>query len=390
MNFFLTTYIFPIKDEIILSDKLNFKLDNPRTQDEINLIKENLKVSLDSPDEMYKYGQHMRIPINNINDDILSIEKSLKIFYKKYEDNDYIKEFYTLNKNEDRLEQLAKMWIIARFDDEGEHQKLQEEHNKMKEDGNIGFFMLGDDNPIIQNSDNLINFSYLLSILINNGQDEYYGKSFILHNNVDRLREPKIDSHINTTILMFSFMAHRKDNLKDISEWEVNFQYIKNIIINTSNKIDKILSEEIKEKLLYIANLLKEASTTNDERLKLITYVSILELLLTHNPDSHRYNVEDSIGKQFQSKIAMLVYLHSDRKEDLKLLKNKLKIIYTQRSNIAHGNFKKYKSYINTLSKKEGNEEYFSDLITDTIYFIRVIIFEYIKDVNFIDFLKEN
>ncbi|RLA74344.1 MAG: hypothetical protein DRG11_05200 [Epsilonproteobacteria bacterium] len=389
MNFFLTTYIFPIQHEIILSNKLNFKLDNPRTKDEINIIKENLKVSLDSPDKMYKHNKYMRIPINNIDENMLSIEKALQKFYKKYKDNNYIHDFYLLNNDCDILEQLAKMWIIARFS-ESKNQKLKEEHETIIKIGHKYLKMLDDNHPKIQNSDNLINFSYLLSVLINNEKDEYCGTGFILHSDINRLLEPMLDLHLNSTVMMFSIQAYRECSGNRQPEWETNFEYIKDIIINNSKKIEKLLSGDIKEKLLYISNLLKEASNTSDEKLKLMSYVSILELLLTHNPDEHKYNVENSIAKQFQTKIAILVYLHLDRKEDLKQLKNKLKIIYNQRSNIAHGNFKKYKNYVDSLSKKEGTEEYFTDLITDTIYFIRIILSEYIEDVDFVDFLKEN
>lgn len=42
MNFFLTSYIYPIEEPIVLSKKLNFVLDNPRTQEEIDLITENI------------------------------------------------------------------------------------------------------------------------------------------------------------------------------------------------------------------------------------------------------------------------------------------------------------------------------------------------------------
>jgi len=49
MNFFLTSYIYPIEKPITLSQKLNFVLDNPRTQEEIDLIVENIRVSKNPP-----------------------------------------------------------------------------------------------------------------------------------------------------------------------------------------------------------------------------------------------------------------------------------------------------------------------------------------------------
>ena len=391
MNFLFTTYIFPIKEEIVLSKELNLVLDNPRTKDEINLIKENLKVSFDSPDAMYKHDSFMRLPISNTNKDIISIELILNTFYENNMHMPYINEFYSLNKNDDILEQISKMWVIARFDDEGESKRLHDASKKITEDGQNCFIMLNENNPIITNSENLLNFSYLLSLLINNESDEYFGANFILHDDIDRIKKPEIDYYLNQSVLMFGFVPKHEDVKKDDTlTWKISLPFIKDNLIKTAKEIDNILLDETKEKLLYVSNLLREASKAHDVRLKLMIYVSILELLLTHNPDFSRFNVEDSISKQFQNKVATLVYLYSNRTADLKELKNKLKIIYTQRSNIAHGNFTKYKKFIASLSKKDGKEEYFDSLVSDTIFFIKAVLSEYIKDKEFIEFLKEN
>jgi hypothetical protein len=45
--------------------------------------------------------------------------------------------------------------------------------------------------------------------------------------------------------------------------------------------------------------------------------------------------------------------------------------------------------YINNLSKKKGEEEYFEELVSDLYYYIRAILEEYLKDLPFIEFLKE-
>lgn len=116
---------------------------------------------------------------------------------------------------------------------------------------------------------------------------------------------------------------------------------------------------------------------------------SIIELLLTHNPDFNRFNVEDSINKQFQLKASILIYLN-DKRVDINAVKSRLKIIYQQRSNIAHGNFSAVNKYINSLSKKEGKEEYFDDIVVDLYKYVRAILEKYLKDLKLIDFLKEN
>ncbi|MBG1260673.1 hypothetical protein [Nostoc commune] len=80
----------------------------------------------------------------------------------------------------------------------------------------------------------------------------------------------------------------------------------------------------------------------------------------------------------------------NDNTIDINLVKSRLKTIYQQRSNIAHGNFMAVDKYIRNLSKREGMEEYFDDLVVDLYRYIRAILEEFLKDSNFVIFLKEN
>jgi hypothetical protein len=160
--------------------------------------------------------------------------------------------------------------------------------------------------------------------------------------------------------------------------------------------LDKAFNEGNSEKLLYIGNILKVVGhDLHDEKIKLLLLTSIIELMLTHNPDLQRYNVEDSINKQFQLKATTLIYLN-DTSRSIKDIKNRLKTIYTQRSNVAHGNFHEIEKYIDKLSKNRkaedeemGGGEYFVSLITDLYVYIRAILEEYLKDRGFVEFLKD-
>ena len=78
----------------------------------------------------------------------------------------------------------------------------------------------------------------------------------------------------------------------------------------------------------------------------------------------------------------------NDRHRDINAIKKRLGIIYSQRSNIAHGNFQAVEKYKHSLSKKEGAEEYFDDLVIDLYVYIRAIIEEYLKDKMLVEFLK--
>lgn len=99
--------------------------------------------------------------------------------------------------------------------------------------------------------------------------------------------------------------------------------------------------------------------------------------------------MDESISKQFRLKVSLLVYLN-DRNRDINEIGNRLKVIYDQRSNVAHGNFEATSRYLRSLSKVDGKEEYFNDLITDLYFYVRAVIEEYMKDRAFVEFMKDH
>jgi hypothetical protein len=104
--------------------------------------------------------------------------------------------------------------------------------------------------------------------------------------------------------------------------------------------------------------------------------VSILELLVTHAPDTNK-NVEDSIKKQFILKLTIL--LHNGKAElDLEAQKKHSSGIYDIRSKIAHG----------------GELELTSDQLENgikTLYnYVKIVFTAYVNDVEFLEFLKAN
>lgn len=81
-------------------------------------------------------------------------------------------------------------------------------------------------------------------------------------------------------------------------------------------------------------------SENNKSYKKEITdYVTLLEMFVTHSPSTNRYNVEDSISKQFVEKISASFSLtHSIKnKIDLEDFKKELKYMYNYRSKLLHG-----------------------------------------------------
>jgi hypothetical protein len=223
-------------------------------------------------------------------------------------------------------------------------------------------------------------------LLIHSEGQNYFGRSLLIESEI--INNDRPTKRIWQDFLIFGVASNSYPEAGDELGW-IFFPYAIDKIRAVTNSLENVFRQGVEEKLLYAGSILKIAAQNyNDVRTRVVMLTSIIELLLTHNPDYNRFNVEDSISKQFQLKASILVYLN-DKSKNINVIKKRLKTIYTQRSNIAHGNFKKVEKYINNLSKKKGEEEYFEELVSDLYYYIRAILEEYLKDLPFIEFLKE-
>ena len=162
------------------------------------------------------------------------------------------------------------------------------------------------------------------------------------------------------------------------------------------------MKSEKKEVINYIADNISNYISMEDKKMRIMSLVSILELLLTHKPDSNRYNIEDSIRKQFCNKILILLYLNYKNinyvEEERYLL-----MIYDLRSAIAHGNFEQ----IDTIAKKMDKwllnnsidyKKYYEGFDTDIVFeyieeslekYVRTSIKMLLEDQNLIELLKK-
>ena len=286
-------------------------------------------------------------------------------------------EKFNLDNEEDIYTMIAKSCIIIRYDDKGEIKRIEESYNKMIKSGAAGFIMLEDDNPIEVNKRLLYDYSYLISTLVNTEGFDYYGRGF-LKDSQDNLQ---FERFIHNLMFLWIHCTHPSKSDSDSSRWRI-YPAINKNIIDISKKLDSFFELNNKDTLMYVANILKISDAdVKDENIKLLMLTSIIELLLTRNPDSSRFNVEDSINKQFQLKTSIVVY--NNRKDlNLNILKEDLKTIYKLRSCIAHGNFKE-------LSRMKLKDEFIiSNHIGKLYVYIRCIIEEYIKDPAYIEFIK--
>lgn len=77
---------------------------------------------------------------------------------------------------------------------------------------------------------------------------------------------------------------------------------------------------------------------TRNFYLKAMTMCSIIEYIVARNPDTGKFNVDESINKQFQMKTSLLINRY-DENFALDETAKFLKVAYELRSSVAHGSF---------------------------------------------------
>jgi hypothetical protein len=275
------------------------------------------------------------------------------------------------------------MWVIVRYESSSEYSFLTN-----KKQGSKSFF-ISESEDIFR--DNAINFTHILTLLLPEGIYVNCLETFVFADIEYYDFTSRKDTKLSKAI--FSFCVYNmSDTCISTTDKFEDFSSIVDCLILFSDKLDNMLNNETAPKLMYIGGLLKMINVLSVEsRLQFVTLVSILELMLTHNPDYNRFNIEDSISKQFRLKTSIVVYL-SDKSKDLNVIKKNLKEIYNQRSNITHGNFQTFNNYLQ--KDKETNSDFymgnFYSLMNELLTYNKIVISSYIEDSSFIDFLKAN
>jgi Apea-like HEPN len=380
MEFLLTKFICPLEESIVLSAHLQYGFDNPRTDDEIRSVAEFLtRCHLEQAS-----GRDAEF-----SDLLISFDEERLFKYRDlYSPNSsHIESVFAGYRRESIFDFIASISIIVRFDDGGAGAEIRRLSQQMHEEGNPGIFLLEDDDPLVVGFRNIANYCYLLSLIGYTGCDEYFGVTFLfsstrLHDAIPTRRALDMPHYISKQEFY---------DLPTLGEYgDCESSFVPSQLIAVAGKLDHILDRCGADKFLHIGRVLRIVSEDlSDVRVKLLLLTSIVEMLVTHSPDNSRFNVEDSISKQFQLKTSVLVYLNN-RNQDINTIKKRLKTIYSQRSNVAHGNFKEYEKYREKLSKKEGEEEYEDDLVCDLYTYVRAILDEYMVDPDFVEFLKDS
>lgn len=236
-----------------------------------------------------------------------------------------------------------------------------------------------------------LSYCHLVSLLCHSDEDRYIGDSFVLLKKPQDIFYPVDNTH--AIIEAFSTF-HGNCGIASDNRFKTWNYYpdVCNDLIGACNSLrtpfenssDRIATskkkkQSSKDKLSFIGDLLRVVENeTQDVKVKLLLLVSIMEFMVTRNPDTNKFNVEDSISKQFILKASVIIY-NNNQDVNLATLKENLKLIYNQRSDVAHGNY---------ISKEDN------DKMVESFYalynYIRAIVIEYIKDAKFVDYLKEN
>lgn len=379
MAFVLTKFIYPIETPILLSDKFDYYLDNPRTDFEIELIENSI-------DRLFEKGGNIEL-IPNMDYSIRYTFKQIIDYFSLNGIENYEFNFFKSREKVSEARILAESWIILRFYEEENFNELN------KDDFVLYRRVMSDIKDEFKNAfHNLLNYSYVYTF-INEGLSQTVDNTFILdeypYQSLLKYNDLKLMKVIDKFIYSFS-----PEDDSFINYWFLE----KEEFIETAIKLDSLLNKEKSlplkfnkkdippsqqespsEKILHIGSYLKIAvNEDNNIQMTLIMLVALLEYLLTRNPDTNKFNVEESITKQFRLKCACAVN-KQDSKINLRNLGKILSDIYKQRSNFAHGN----------IDSKYTLEDIFSSL-KELNKIVKDIINLYIEDREYIDFLKDN
>ena len=235
--------------------------------------------------------------------------------------------------------------------------------------------------------------SYLVSFL----RTDLFGyENFLLH--TDELRNfpmPRIDNSFNANMGLWAKSLFKPERFRDeIKELALDSDFnkkMKEAYTSFIHLSKNQLGEYISESLII--------SSKAPAKLSLVSTISLIEAILIRKPDANRYHIEDSIMKQFILKLGLLLE-GRNQTLDLSATRLKLRELYTQRSNIAHGNFEEFEKvarkskldfeFIDSNPSQMDIEEYTYELAHYAEDVLRIVLQEYIDNFHKVQFMKGN
>ncbi|HME44687.1 MAG TPA: hypothetical protein VKF36_16475 [Syntrophorhabdales bacterium] len=384
MKLIFTQYLYPISEKTTFLGKYGYYFDNARTPKDISDIERMLQKAI--PDRgkslLWRYGFETKgghhATLNNF------IEQ---VFNHLPQDNSYINKFIDKYRDNDPLNTLARMWVLVRIDKNKlkEFKRLSALKEKASEIENA---YVGCTNPEVFLVERLYDFAHLAALLM--CRYEYWDYESFLS-----CRSPYIGNEDLASIVgAYCFATVPGQAIEGVQPLPWFHEDIQTLL-SVFNNIETELNNDNCELFEYLANLIYTSVASElTGKGRLLLLVSVIELLLTYSPDYSRFNIEDSINKQFQLKTALVVY-QNNKNRNINEIRESLKHIYDVRSKIAHGDFKSLKKIIQKKSSASEYsldiEDYYLHKLNNLLYtYIKAILEEYFKDRDYVRFIKEH
>ena len=365
MEYIITQYFYPISKQDIKPFWNGMYFDNPRNSDEINKIASLLKRINFEDERPFPEEEHQ------VGKDYITLRYLINTFFENNQDKPVCKEFYNKHGKEKNIYKvLAKMWIIVRFP--------ITRSNKITE------------NDYYSSYNQTLSHLHFLDFMCNS--EGHVPTSIVL----DTKKIGNFHIIIPSMIVISSIKQSNRSN----SSYPIcTFDKIQTYYDNLVNKVGE---KYLTKKFQYICDTLKNASELyfTNERMYNVSLCSLIELLVAHKPDNNRYNIEESISKQFVNKLRFILYSRKSI-DDIDFLTKELKLAYSVRSDIAHGNFDSIDNSLSKLYKLYGydkEESFFGPyaiedaleaLNSHLIQYIRELLFYYIEDENGLSMIKD-
>jgi hypothetical protein len=303
-HFTLTSFLCPLKEKVVLSENLGYYLDNPRTEYEVKLVYEYIKASYNSDFNIYP-----KLELDELRNSI----KYLFWYNKLPEPN-----------VGDPFLEIAKIWVVCFFGDK----VVKTVGVELQENKQV---------------DQILSYTEMVNFLLHCGHYQV-AESFLIDKPIP------IIFRFNEKIPLYIRQLVSLSQYNRVPEFIRVKREFKEII----PKLENVLNSENKELILYISEQFKYLKESRDLKATIVVLVGVLELLLTHNPAFNRFNIEDSISKQFLLKMSVVLNKFEGSGE-LKESKEIIKLIYKIRSLIAHGNFTKLNEILNKDINKRNS-----------------------------------
>lgn len=388
VDFIMTKFMYPldIKDRPIIFGKLYF--DNPRTTEEINYIANILKqincqCSGGFPDRLGVFP-----------DNCITLMTIYDMFYRNNCNDPIVEEFnQKYGKLKNIYKKLARMMVVIRSTDIIDIEDTKGRFTLCKKDDNIALEL--HNNPKLTYSDyngeKINNYFSFLSFILDSDSISNNILSKNLYTQYNRFND-----------LFINLLVVASNDYKQKNEKSYRLGLFKNVEKNIFKISNKIGERYKNKKFLFICKKIHYLFTIYNLNadMAFLEIMGLLEMLLTHNPDTSRFNVEDSITKQFKGKLLVILY-EKNKELEIDNVEKELKYAYCVRSSIAHGNFTELEKNLSQLfnfykMKKDGqgfeyesNRDALYKLIHNSISWLKDVVELYIDDEQRLELIKK-